>query len=71
MNSGLPSADVAIRARVLAGELEIAAEHVDQLVGLPLRERLQDDRGDVRPSAGQPGTLVHELGPAETDEDDR
>ena len=71
MKSGFPSAVAAIRDRVSPESAVSPRSTIDQLACLPVGERLQDDGRDVRSATGQPGPLVHQLGPAETDKDDR
>ncbi len=51
--------------------VQLDAAELDQLVALPMRERLQDDGADIRAAADQAGPLVHHLRSAETKEQDR
>ena len=69
-NSGLPSAASRIRAR-LVREVGFAEEVLQQELALAGFERLEQHRCGVQLAASPGGTHVQELGPGETDEQDR
>ena len=70
-NSGFPSADVRMRRADVGVEGDAVEQVVEELVDVPLRQRLEQDRGGVRLAAAPHRPCVEQLRARDAEQEDR